>query len=514
MSGLYRVLVVDDEMLIRQGIINYIDWEQEGFQIVGEASNGNEALQLMEKLQPHLIITDVVMPGMDGIELVRVVKEQYPAIEIVVLSSFENFDYVRSTFQSGVADYILKPKLNGEELIKTLRKIVPSPLRSYDIKQSPPSMEELLEKSMIGYSLTSGEEAIIEGFPYSHYSLIAVCGLENNKENELTFKEINHQLMELVSQIESLFIPSNISNTKIVLLNFDSDQLPSIKQSISHLAKQYRGSGASTCWLMSVPFSSIHDLRTVYKDNLLKMKDYLFYLIDEPVLIHGSLPEVEKNSKPFDLSRFIDFFKQKKFEVTIQSLKEHVEFLTSNYTKDIFEFKSWLENIIFNIIVLLGNMNYDVDQLESKKYEYFADINEAKHAKEAVAHFYDFLEVVKKIVLVEDSKSCPPNMQRLLQYIEDHYAEPLSLTTLAEYFHFNASYLSSYFSTHLKVGFSDYLNQVRIVKAKHILKSSSVSVSQVSEMVGYSEPSYFCKVFKRIEGSSPGSYRKKAPAMN
>lgn len=512
MSGLYRVLVVDDEMLIRQGIINYIDWEQEGFQIVGEASNGNEALQLIEKLKPHIIITDVVMPGMDGIELVRVVKEQYPAIEIIVLSSFENFDYVRSTFQNGVADYILKPKLNGKELIKTLLKIVPHPRRFYEIKQSPTSRGELLKKRMLGSSLTSGEESLIEEFPYSRFSLIAVCGLQNN-ENGLTFKEINNQFMEQVSHIESLFIPSNVSDTMIVLLNFGSDQLQSIKQSLTNLAKQYRESGASRCWLMSVSFSSIHELRTVYENNLLKMKDYLFYL-DEPVLIYGSLPDVEKNSIPFDLSRFIDLFKQKKFNVAIHSLREHVDFLTRNYTIDIFEFKSWLENIIFNSIVLLGNMKYDVDELEEMKYEYFEFINEAQHAKAAIACFHDFLEVVKRVVLVEDSKSCPPNMQRLLQYIEDHYAEPLSLTILAEYFHFNPSYLSSYFSTHLKVGFSDYLNQVRIAKAKHILQSGSASVSQVSEMVGYSEPSYFCKVFKRIEGSSPGRYRKKAPAMN
>ncbi|WP_347551388.1 response regulator transcription factor [Pseudalkalibacillus hwajinpoensis] len=513
MSGLYRVLVVDDEMLIRQGIINYIDWEQEGFQIVGEASNGNEALSLIESLQPHIILTDVVMPGMDGIELVRVVKEKYPAIEIMVLSSFENFDYVRSTFQSGVADYILKPKLNAEGLIKTLRRIVPNRPVFYEKEERPTSLEELVKKRVLGDSLTSEEKALLEGFTHSEFCLIAVCGLEN-EENVLTFKELNNQVMKQVDQIETLFIPLDESDTMVVLLNFTLVQLPTIKQSMTNLAKKYKGLGASKSWLMSVPFSSIHELNTVYEDSLLKMKDYLFYLPDEPVLIHGSLPKVEKNSTPFDLSQFIDLFKQKNFAVAIHSLEANVDVLTSHYTIDIFEFKSWLENIMFNMIVLLGNMKYGVDELEAKKYEYFADINEAQYAKEAIARFHDFLEVVKRIVLIEDSTGCPPNMQRLLQYIEDHYAEPLSLSTLADYFHFNPSYLSSYFSTHHKLGFSDYVNQVRIAKAKHILASSSASVSQVSERVGYSEPSYFCKVFKRIEGLSPGRYRKNAPAMN
>lgn len=106
MNKLYKVLIVDDEMLIRQGIINYIDWEKEGYQIIGEAANGEEALALLEKERPDIIITDIVMPEMDGIELVKIAKEKNPAVNIIILSSFENFDYVRTTFQHGIADYI------------------------------------------------------------------------------------------------------------------------------------------------------------------------------------------------------------------------------------------------------------------------------------------------------------------------------------------------------------------------------------------------------------------------
>ena len=89
--------------------------------IVGEASNGQEALELIEATEPHIIITDIVMPIMDGEELTRIVKEKYPHIEIIILSSFGEFDYVRSTFQSGVVDYILKPKLNADGLLKALK---------------------------------------------------------------------------------------------------------------------------------------------------------------------------------------------------------------------------------------------------------------------------------------------------------------------------------------------------------------------------------------------------------
>lgn len=117
-----KILVVDDEMLVRQGIIHLLDWEGEGFQIAGEASNGREAFELIELQRPHIILTDIVMPVMDGEELIRLVKGMYPEIEVIVLSSFSEFEYVRSTFQSGVADYILKPRLEAASLLAVLKK--------------------------------------------------------------------------------------------------------------------------------------------------------------------------------------------------------------------------------------------------------------------------------------------------------------------------------------------------------------------------------------------------------
>ncbi|MED4958707.1 response regulator, partial [Paenibacillus macerans] len=106
MRELCKILIVDDEILVRQGIKHHLNWEQYGFQIVGEASNGKEALEMIGRLSPHIVITDIVMPVMDGEEFTRVLKAHFPQIEVVVLSSYGEFNYVRSTFQSGVADYI------------------------------------------------------------------------------------------------------------------------------------------------------------------------------------------------------------------------------------------------------------------------------------------------------------------------------------------------------------------------------------------------------------------------
>ena len=123
MDNLCKILIVDDEYLLRQGIKHLVDWRKEGFEIVGEASNGKEALDLIEMLKPHIVISDIVMPVMDGIDLAKIMKSKYPEVQIVILSGYGDFDYVKSTFKVGVNDYILKPKLNPEELLLLLKNI-------------------------------------------------------------------------------------------------------------------------------------------------------------------------------------------------------------------------------------------------------------------------------------------------------------------------------------------------------------------------------------------------------
>ncbi|KUP21949.1 hypothetical protein AWJ19_05915 [Paenibacillus sp. DMB5] len=174
-TTLCKIVVVDDEMLVRQGIIHLLDWEGEGFQIVGEASNGREAFELIESQRPHIILTDIVMPVMDGEELIRLVKGMYPEIEVIVLSSFSEFEYVRSTFQSGVADYILKPRLEAASLLAVLKKTaqrIPV-LQQVDWRNDKrQSADYILDKLVSGYPVEYEAEALQELLPFPGYALM------------------------------------------------------------------------------------------------------------------------------------------------------------------------------------------------------------------------------------------------------------------------------------------------------------------------------------------------------
>lgn len=226
MKEQYKLLIVDDEMLIRKGIINYINWEKEGLEIVGEASNGEEALIMIDKYRPHIVITDIVMPVMNGIDFVKVVKQDYPDIEIIVLSSFENFDYVRSTFQSGVADYILKPKINGEELLKTLHRVTK---KFPDIKETnDASIDEIIRKLLLGYEPVYDEKIVTNHFSKKQFCLLAVYW----QKTETASTQLNIIFRRLKQYFkEFTFHPIIEEKTGITfLLNFDVERLPAIKK--------------------------------------------------------------------------------------------------------------------------------------------------------------------------------------------------------------------------------------------------------------------------------------------
>ena len=500
-----KVLIVDDEMLIRQGIINYIAWEQEGFQIVGEASNGREAMGLIAEFAPHIVITDIVMPIMDGIDLVKEGKMEFPDTEFIVLSSFEDFDYVRSMFQNGVADYILKPKLNGPELLKILNRVanrIPGLQHCVMAAQTEPTTEELIENVIQGYHLPAGHEGLFDSLPNSHFVLVAIRG-----ESVDPFQVKINLERTVLEELPILVLHSSEADG-LLLLNFQLHQLDIIKQALKQQAAKF----PDIKWMMCEPVDAIEGLKKAYDEGRAKMKKYEFYLPEDNLFLFSELPVEHEKQANFDLNHFIEMFKDRLFNAAFTYLENHVAYLAGRYNNDSFEFKSFLGNIVFNIVVLLDAMKYETQELEQKKYNYFSTINEATDINEALDLLGTFLEEVKEIIQLGDKAGESNNLDRILEYIELHYTEPLRLSEIANHFHFNASYLSSYFSTHHKEGFSEYLNRVRIKKSMELLANSTVSISNISGMVGYSEHSYYCKVFKRITGMSPGNYRKELQA--
>lgn len=489
----YKVMIVDDELLIRQGILHYINWQEEGFQIIGEASNGKEALAMIASEQPDIIITDIVMPVMNGMAFIQHVKEQYPTIEFIVLSSFADFDYVRATFKSGVVDYILKPKLDAVTLLEALHRVTdsieketktPSNKATIDLKQT-------LKKLINHYQIDEDIGTLDAQFLDPQFILVEERRHFPNKDQEKG-------------------VALSDDATKVILIEDDEQQslylintTPEAIKAISQRAKEM----AHVSYLISDAFTSLEQLHTRFQADIQLLRQAYFYLSNQTVLTKDRLPERKVYASMFDLNIFLLLFKQNKLTEATAYLDTHLEQIQADYLYDANELKNFLGNALFNVTIALTALKKETKTLEHKKYQYFNAINHATTFDAAVDHFYRFIGEVRAIV--DETKPQPSNnMAQLLNYIDTHYDQSLTLTELADAFHFNPSYLSSYFSNHHNQGFSDYLTSVRINKAKQLLTDSDLSIADIGSMVGYGDHSYFCKVFKKQTDFSPSKYRK------
>lgn len=506
-----KVLIVDDEPLIRQGIKHFMNWEQEGFHIVGEASNGQEALERIEELRPHIVLTDIVMPVMDGEELVKRIKRQYPEIEVVVLSSFGQFDYVRSTFQSGVADYILKPKLDIQHLLAVLKMTadkIPG-LRGYGAASGrQPSAGRLLERLLSGYASDASPEELRAVFPHAAFRLAGAALLGRGGGAELT-RLLAEQLRSELPDAALVELPPE-SRAAALLVNADRDSLERLNLWARSAAAKLQAGGHPLPVLLGGTFEEVQSLGGMYREAFLRLANYAYFMPDKPVLADSLLPEPAPEPETFPLNRFTEEFKRGRFREALDGLRAHAAKLAACYTTSVFEFKSFLGNLIFNATVLLGNMGYDVKELDAAKYGYFKSVEDSGAAKEALDILDAFIAEAERCIADKEKQAGTggANMQKLLDYIHEHYAEPLSLGEMAKHFHFNPSYLSSYFSSHNEEGFVEYLHKVRTEKAEELLRRGDAPISEISGMVGYSDHSYFCKVFKKQTGLSPSRYRR------
>lgn len=516
MSELCKVLIVDDELLVRQGIKHYINWEKEGFQLIGEASNGQEALQMVEQLHPHIIITDVVMPVMDGQELTRRVKMQYPEIEVIVLSSFSEFDYVKSTFQHGVVDYILKPKLESDELLRVLQKtaaLIPTLHLKPNDQDHYVSIEHVLTKAITGYDLENAHSEyslLADALPYRQFTLLG-CQLRSGQANP-NWKGLDDKLrtaLEANSQQEQLNLYSVYPEPHIAvfIINQNHVYLHEISYMACEAIKGFMNQDLKMCWALSDVFLGVDNLASVYQEQIIKLFQYQYYFPERLIMVYNELPKAEAVDSKFQLNGLTEDLKRGRYQEAFQDLLEHAQRMSRNYRTDVYEFKSFLSNMIFNITIIMSNMGMDIKELDEAKYRYFRAIDEALYSGQTIEVLQAFLNEAAAVFESQDHHS-NQNMKRLLDYVQKHYAEPLTLSEVAKQFHFNPSYLSSYFAANNKEGFNEYLNRVRIEKAAELLRDKATSISEISGMVGFSDHSYFCKVFKKFTALSPSQYRR------
>lgn len=504
MAGYCKVVIIDDEYIMRQGMKHMLDWEKEGYQIVGEASNGQEGLEVIEKTHPNIVLADIVMPVLDGIEFSEILQKKFPEMQLIILSSYDKFEYVKTTLLNGAVDYILKPTLNPDNLLRTLQKAV-SRIPGMELERNEKgSLKGQVERFLSGYQEKLDEVLFAECFPHTLYRVMGInlkklCGNQKDKmldvrESVFQFfqdkEEYVHLPLFLEEEILCYIFNFRIKDEKMVLAD--------IETCVDKMARRYE----NVFFVAGNSFSELQSIRFHYQEEIKDMVEQQFYYKDRHLLIRQIQDEQEKEERfPFEV--YSENLSHGRFRNAIEMLRQYINYLVQRQVEE-YRLKNLTKNLLYNYLMEIEK--YDIESRELRQI-YFHMLDQVHFLDEFEDAFEKILGELEKL-RIQKLEAEDVKILEIKKYMKEHYQEALELTELAERFGFNYHYLSSYFSKHTREGFSGYLNKIRIEKACELLQKGTLSISEISALIGYSDHSYFCRVFKKITGNTPSYYKR------
>lgn len=546
---MYKLLIVDDEEEVRRGIIEKIDWELYGFQIAGEAENGREALDTVEKTVPDVVITDIKMPFMDGLCLAKIIKEKYPLTKVVILTGFDEFDYALKAIKANVTEYILKPvssrdiievliklksvideEVSEKEDLKMLRekynKMLPLLREKFleSLVTNRLGKEEITEKAALyGINIScKGFAAAVLTIDYDTMTKGADEGLAQQKkvasfsipeDKELLKFAILNITDEIVKKygLGMTFLHNDL--VAIIFNIYEEDWNIGVQKSLSvleeirfYITKYFRASvtiGMGTCC------EDASHITDSYENAMIAL-DYSLILGNNRTIYIEDIEPGSNNKIVFDelkehtLASCIKVGTNQEISTVIDGVfKEFIEAKAS--FKDC---QIYLLQILTTILKVARDLNIDMEDVLGANYNLFVEIYKFGDLRE-VKHW--LLTVCTKImgyISKERQDTCKTLIDDAKKYLQEHYHESdITLEKVSYYLHISPNYFSTIFKKETRVTFINYLTQLRMDSAKRLLRTTNLKTFEIAQSVGYSEPNYFSYCFKKNFNVSPSEYR-------
>lgn len=487
------IIIVDDELSIRQGIKTIMDWESEGFQVIAEAENGADALMKIKQQKPDIVLTDIKMPVMDGITLLNQMKEIAPETACLVLSSFDDFPTVSNSFKNGAVDYILKPTLTKSILLKHLNDIKQ---QQTQVQTNAPleTIETDLARYLAGFSKnpsTNLEEYFHEG----------PCFLMQTTRSFLPDHRTFHAFVakgEAIVEIESL-----------IAYAIDEQQFGVVIRLTNALAretviKQFAQHTPALTMIASQFITDTTALQQAYQTITKEIDAQLFFCSKQQILKAEDFVAIN-DLKSLNATLFLKELVDHNYLESLTRIDAYFARLITSHVEPI-SMKQEANNIFYTLLSSIET-HYDPRDFRTIKYEFLQKINSCVFAEDFQTYLSETLDKIKQLIAAT-AHAEDPILINIKEYIDTHYHEALSLADLAEKFHFNYHYLSVVLSSFLNMSFSEYLNKIRMNAAKELLLQQHLPLSEISKAVGYSDLSYFSKIFKKEFKISPSKYRR------
>ncbi len=519
----YKAFFVEDEIVTREGIRDKVDWQGAGFEFCGEAPDGEMALPLLQAAQPDLLITDIKMPFMDGLELCKIVRERMPRVKIVILSGHDEFEYAQKAINLGVTEYLLKP-VTAQDLDRVLHRIaaqIDSERREQeDLEKLKSQVEEnrtvLRERLLLNLVMgaVSSAEAIEKGHLLG-LDLVAGCYLvmvirieprgAADSFDYHEYQRVQHALADpLEHHLDVLLIKKDMEELVLIVKGSSPEVLHERKTRLLQVIQQQtQTAGGSVTIGCGTAKHRITDIYQSFVEALMEAQGAgsrdtapLSSNIGKADLLKINKPAVESYLRcgvKEDFPDLFDTFIRPLCEAALQS------YLVKNYI---------VMDIALAAARFVADLGGNVDQVVPVLDNMEATLAEIT----TVEQFRNQLQgILIGALTYRDSQANHQHglmLQQVHDYIDQHYMDAdLSLNEVAGQVNLSPSHFSTVFSQETGQTFKEYLTEVRIKRAKELLRSSTLRSFEISYQIGYSDPHYFSYVFRKHTGLSPKEYR-------
>ena len=541
-----KIFLAEDEVIVRETIKRMSPWEELGFELVGEAADGEMALPLLIRQKPDLLITDIKMPFMDGLTLAKLAKKELPELKIVILSGYDDFNYAKQAISIGVEEYLLKP-ITKNALIERLSEI-----RSrYEHEKTQKEYYEKFQREMQVYEKNSNRdffEALVCGSMdmMEVYKKAEKLGLDivaeayniliftMNSEEDFSgqkegYSEWEAESLEMLEDFFSdntsaMLFRCNIFSYGVLIKGQKETIDENTRSCIDEIKKILDRKEQKRQWFVAVGESverlsqlqkSYHSASRAFSQRYLYGENILYY--DEMELMEHRSGQADTNDNAYlknvDVNALNPAILQK-------FLSNGLQEETENFVKDYFYaigqepmeslvFRNYvILNVRFSVLSFLKSLGCDTEEMEPENTEEIL-AESGKNIESAITYAK---KMISQAITIRDQNSGNKNrsiLKTAVDFIDEHYMdEDISLNTAANVANVSSNHFSALFSQNMGQTFIEYLTTLRMNKAKELLRCTGMRSSEIAGEVGYKDAHYFSYLFKKTQGMTPSEYRK------
>lgn len=534
-----KVFLVEDEMVIRRGIKNSIDWEKEGDIFCGEASDGELAYPMIIKEKPDILITDIRMPFMDGLELCKLVKKELPNIKILILSGYDEFDYAKEAIRLGVTEYLLKPISSGK-LLEALNGVSESIRREKEDKDLVRKyMEEMRENTehekqkffeqMIAGNLSMAD-ALETGKKYEMnlsagmYNLLLfrfTLGEENRKSGEL-LGEAEYAIEKLTERLEYVFeFQRGVEGWAFLLMADNEEQMSERVKELSKDLEEIMKNYSTIAYFGGIgqPVARLRELEESFREAERALAARFTMELNRIISVEDI--RMAQNVDTLDDIEIMSFGEIEKTRTMLEKFlnngaEDEIDEFVDVYINELPEenLKSVLmrQYIIMDAYIVMMSFCEKIEGIEGEMQAQSEELKNSMKTIQTLEEIKNYIRMLlKKIIGVRDTIS-GRRYSDIIEIAKDqirktYMSDEISLNTIAAEVGMSPSYFSSIFSKEMGKTFVEYLTEIRMDRAKELLMCSSMKTSEIGYEVGYKDPHYFSYIFKKTQNCTPKEFR-------